>query len=165
MNPAARQQWMQRVIQLSILVIAALLLIPRLRPLPAWTPPKFAPVASRPAEPESAPRLRLDLARLAQRNLRQPPVDPSPVRPAPIPETPLGFQLAGTVVEPQRRFAVFTLAGASTMRELGGTIADHELIAVERGWVRLRRGAREVELRVPWYERIVAETAARSEIP
>lgn len=165
MNPMAAQIWMQRAIQVSLLVITGLLLMPRLRPAPAWQPPTIAPVASRPAALESAPRPRLDPARLAQRNLRQPPVDPPPPVAVPSPEAPLGFQLAGTVVEPQRRFAVFTLAGGSTIRELGGTIAGHEVVAVERGWVRLRRGAREIELRVPWYDRIVAENSARSGLP
>jgi hypothetical protein len=84
-------------------------------------------------------------------------VDPPPPAAIPVVEAPPPFQLAGTAIEDGRSFAILALTGnRSAVKEVGAVVEGFELVAVQRGLVRLRRGDKEYELRVPWYDRLAA---------
>lgn len=125
----------------------------------AWTPPVQRSEAPLPRV-TAPPALPTDLESYAviwQRNLQQALVDPPTPPPAPA-EAPPPFQLIGTAVEPGRAFAVFqSHDGSIIVRECGAPVGEFLLSIVDRGRVQLRREGRDIELRVPWYPRLVAE--------
>ena len=128
-------------------------------PRPAWTTPEISPADVSSVEPETEPELTLaDLAVIWQRDLHQPVVDPPPAKPAaPPPEPKLAIRLVGTAVESDRQFGIFQLAGhRSVVKPVGATIDGFEIVSIERGRARLRRGERIYDLEVPWYERLAA---------
>lgn len=94
-----------------------------------------------------------ELAVIAQRDLRQALLAAgSEARPA---DAELGIELIGTALEPGRQFGVFRLAdGALVVRAPGAAAGDYEVLEITRGTARLRHGAREIELKVAFYERI-----------
>lgn len=147
------------VVQAAIVVVTGVVIVRLIWPAPQWQPPSLDSAASGPASPLAA-ESPLDLAVLTRRNLRQPPVDPpAPAPAAPVPETPLAIRLIGTAVEAERSFAVFGLPDNHTLvREVGGNVEGYEVMEVKRGSARLRRGEREYEVRVPWFDRIAAES-------
>lgn len=149
-----------REVQALVVITTALLLLMILRPLPPWNSPTIDQPDTQPA-PVNLAEPPLNFAILSQRNLRQPPVDPpGPAPAAPVPETPLALRLIGTAVEADHSFAVFGLPDNRTLvREVGGNVEGYEVMDVKRGSARLRRGEREYEVRVPWFDRIAAETA------
>lgn len=151
---------MALALQAAIVTLAAIFVIVLVQPLPIWHPPTLDQSAASPAVPPQ-PESPLDLAVLSARNLRQPPVDPpAPPPAASVPETPLAIRLIGTAIETERSFAVFGLPDSRTLvREVGGDVEGYEVMEVRRGSAKLRRGEREYEVRVPWFERIAAEAA------
>lgn len=131
-----------------------------LRPLPTWQPPEInrqAPEKPKDADPRK-PALS-ELAVIWQRDLRQPLFDPQPQSPpAPPPERPVAIELLGTVVEARQRYGLFRLSDRRTViRPVGGDVEGYSVVGIERGRAQLRRGAREVELKVPWYDQIAEE--------
>lgn len=145
-----------RSLQAILLITSAVVAYALVAPRPIWKPPAFEPVSSQAvvAKPVEKP---LDLSIVWTRNLRQPMVDPPAPVAAAAAENPPPFQLAGTAVEDDRRFAIFAMPGdRSVLREGGAVLEGFEIASIERGLVRLRRGGKSFELRVPWYERLVA---------
>jgi hypothetical protein len=158
-----RIQRIARVANIVVVSAAILLTAALMWPQPAWTRPvvDLKPAAN---EPLAAPQPPLDLSVVWQRNLRQPLFDAPPAAAASKPEAPLSIQLLGTAIEDERRFAVLTLASnVPIVREIGAVVDGYELTAIERGLVRLKRGDKSYELRVPWYARLVAAEAAHPE--
>lgn len=147
-----------RVISATVLLAALAAFGWLVRPLPTWTPPTLdtAGPASAPAAP-SRPGVE-HYAVIWQRDLRQPLFDVAPAAPIVATPAPPPFQLLGTAVEADHRFAVFQLSdGTTTVRASGSRIGGFELLEVERGRVRMRKDQQEYELRVPWYARIAQE--------
>lgn len=157
MNLRIQRRWVRGAAAALLMLLLASVAgsLQLLRPLPAWTPPSVILSPSKP-RPSSA----LDLAVVWQRDLRQPLFDAPPLPAKPPPETPPPMQLAGTAVEAQRRFAIFALEGNTVVKEVGETVGGWEVLTVERGRARLRKGAREVDLTVPWYDRLQAGAEA-----
>ncbi len=165
MTPRGRQHWTQagRAVPAAATVLTGLGLAGLLWPRPAWRPP------NRPHEPVNpaaetlhvAPTLA-DLALVWQRDLRQALFElasPEPVVATSTP--PPAIRLLGTAVEGRQRFGLFQLAGDTTVvKPVGAQVDGMEIVAIARGWARLRSGMREFELTVPWYERLRGVEAA-----
>ncbi|MEW6252153.1 MAG: hypothetical protein AB1716_16060 [Planctomycetota bacterium] len=128
-------------------------------PPPDWTPPAWQPTTSQPVS--SGARERADLSELSviwQRDLRQPLFEASAASAPVAPEPTLNVCLVGTAVEGDQRYAVLQAAGKPlVVRRVGEQIEGYEVVAVRRGWARLRNGTRTYDLTVPWYDRIRAE--------
>lgn len=162
MRSGGLRLWRQtpRLAAAAVVCGAAVIIIRLFWPLPEWTPPPLALDALASPAPRPAPSNdRAGLTVIWQRDWRQPVVDrlPSP----PPAEAPLAVQLVGTAVADPLRFALFRRADSSTIvKPVGASVDGYEIVAIERGRVRLRHGAREYDLRVPWYARIQAEQEA-----
>lgn len=132
-----------------------------LQPRSAWTPPVFSQQS--PASAASPRELKplSDYAAIWRRNLRASLVDAPPPRAESVTRDPPPFQLAGTLVDADQPLAVFTLTNqASEVKRIGESVKNWEVLAIERGRVRIRAGDRELELRVPWYEQIARDMGA-----
>lgn len=138
--------------------VTALCMARLLWPLPVWTPPGVE--LEQPVVPKAeTPRLSLDdLAVIWKRNLRGPLFDPPPEPVKPTEPARLVLSLVGTVVEPDRSYAVFRLADSSTVvKPVGAQVDGFDVVDVRRGIATLRNGSREYELKVPWFDRIERE--------
>lgn len=139
---------------------AALTLYCLLRTPPAWVPPELdvRPTPASPQDRPAAPQLA-DLAVIWQRDLRQPLADPPPPKPPePVPEPKLTVRLVGTAIEGNRQYGLFQVGNNPTVvKAAGASVEGFEIVSIARGRARLRSGAREYELTVPWYERLQAE--------
>ncbi len=125
------------------------------RPLTPWRPPAKS-VSEPQSETTVAAALALsDLAVIWQRDLHQPVVDP-PQEPKPKrkPPPPPSVRLIGTVIEAERAFGIFEERGSVQIKSIGESIGDYTVILVERGRAVIRAGDREVEVHVPWHERL-----------
>lgn len=146
-------------VRTAIIVVGGGLAIGTALPPPAWSSPEVEAVPKGPtAPPASIPAI--DIERTCRRDLRQPLVDAPPPPVGPVPETPISVRLLGTAVESERQFGIFALANnASVLKEVGALVDGYEVVSVQRGIARLRRGDRIVELRVPWYDQLADERA------
>jgi len=126
----------------------------------AWMVPEVDPAPGRIAAAQRPAPTLAELAVIWQRDLRQPVVDrPPEAQREPKPECKLELQLIGTAVEREQRYGVFQLAdGRAVVRSLGGDVGGYTIVEITRGRARVRSGAREYELRVPWYDRIAGNT-------
>lgn len=153
----------QRLIWCGTILICGGLLaygVNLLRPLPDWQPPASW-VTTQPTETDTPPRARplSDYAVIWQRDLRQPMVDSIPEVAKAKPEPPLAIKLLGTAVASNEQMGIFSLANnATVVKRIGEVFDGYELLEVKRGQARLRRGAKEFELKVPWFDRIEAGT-------
>ena len=162
MSPRHAARWERLVTALMLAIVLAVLLafVALLRPAPPWTPPQVNLQAPVVVDVKSAPGLSLDeLAVIWQRDLRQPLVDPSPPEPPKPPPPPrLAVRLLGTAVEADRRYGLLRLSNNTTVvRPVGAEVEGFEVVSIRRGWARLRNGAREYDLIVPWYDRIAVQ--------
>lgn len=136
----------------ALLVLAALLQALRWAAVEPFRPPRNVSAASRTAT-QPLPRAELNMAAIWQRDLRQSLVEQPPA--AARPEALPSIQLLGTAIEPQRRFGVFNVANRSVIKEVGAEIEGYRIVGIDRGLARLQRADKNIELRVPWYDKLV----------
>ncbi len=125
------------------------------RPLTPWRPPAMNVAESPPETLASAALALPDLAVIWERDLHQPVVDPPKVaKPKRKPPPPPSVRLIGTVIEAERAFGIFEERGTVQIKAIGESIGDYQIILVERGRAVIKAGDREVEIHVPWHERL-----------
>lgn len=132
-------------------------------PRPMWNPPEITPSGAREESPHPMIFEPIEaFAVLWQRDLRQPLNDPPPVAQA----APAQFtvQLVGTLADLTQPVAVFGLADGRTIaRRVGEQVDRYTLAEIGRGRAVLTGEAGPIELRVAWYDRILADAEATRE--
>ncbi len=134
-------------------------------PAAPWTAPAIDLEPDHDPVPRRRQKLKLsDLAVIWQRDLRQPVVDPPAEKPRQEKKQRLAIQLLGTAVETDRQYGVFRLSDNRTVvRAVGDEVDGFEIIQISRGRARLRNCQRECELRVSWFDQIVAGGKGRDD--